>query len=454
MLRSLGSLSKAGHPPMLPIDTEKARTSLSSNDEDVDSIKTDDLRSGIGITDHDDYPDGGLRAWTIVLGTVCCTIATGSLTAWGVFQSYYEVHTLKEYSPSQIWSAWIGSIQYCLCLLPGQVFGRLFDLGHLRVPFFLGSVLFVVSTFLIAHCHEYWHFLLCQGFAYGLACGICFGPIYGVLGHWFKKRRGLAIGLTQVGSSLGGTVFPIAVRHLIGIVGFPWTMRIMGFMLLFVLGIANIVLARRLPPKNMPGGLFNFKAFKSAPFSVYCVASLVAYLGIYTVLMFIDVSAINVGISPDFSFYLVSIVNASSGVGRLATGLMTDRYGSLNVIAPMTAIAGIMTFAWPYAQSKNSLVAVGIIYGLTSSAFVSGISLPLYSMGIIEDVGRRIGAAMVFAAFGALAGPPISGAANSATGGIKAVSYYAGSTVLLSVALMLTTRHLMSKKVTGNTGKL
>ena len=45
------------------------------------------------------------------------------------------------------------------------------------------------------------------------------------------------------------------------------------------------------------------------------------------VLTYIDVSAIAVGISPDFSFYLVSIANASSGVGRLLTGITADRFG-------------------------------------------------------------------------------------------------------------------------------
>jgi len=270
-----------------------------------------------------------------------------------------------------------------------------------------------------------------------------------VVGHWFNKRRGVALGVTATGSSLGGTIFPIAARNLIGIVGFPWTMRIMGFILIFTLGISNLVLARRLPPKDVPGGLFNFQAFKLPAFTVYCVANAIAFLGIYTVLTFIDVSAINVGVSPDFSFYLVSFANASSGVGRLMTGVLVDKYGAVNVITPMTVAVAIMTFIWPYAQSKNSLIAVAIIYGFTSSAYVSAFNMPTYNMGVIEDIGRRMGTVMVFAALGAVAGPPISGAINAATGSLKAVSYYAGSTVLLAVVLMLTTRHLILKKLRG-----
>jgi MFS transporter, MCT family, solute carrier family 16 (monocarboxylic acid transporters), member 10 len=49
------------------------------------------------------------------------------------------------------------------------------------------------------------------------------------------------------------------------------------------------------------------------------------------------------------------------------------------------------------------------------------------AMGALEDVGRRSGMLMTIVAMGALAGPPISGAINVATGGFAAVGYFAGS---------------------------
>lgn len=52
-----------------------------------------------------------------------------------------------------------------------------------------------------------------------LGCGAIFGPAIGVISHWFKKRRGMALGLTAAGSSIGGTVFPIASDRLIREVG-------------------------------------------------------------------------------------------------------------------------------------------------------------------------------------------------------------------------------------------
>lgn len=51
---------------------------------------------------------------------------------------------------------------------------------------------------------------------------------------------------------------------------------------------------------------------------------------------------------------------------------------------------------------------------------------PMMDMGDTNDVGRRLGMFMSILALGALAGPPISGAISTATGGFKVVGYYAG----------------------------
>lgn len=48
-------------------------------------------------------------------------------------------------------------------------------------------------------------------------------------------------------------------------------------------------------------------------------------------------------------------------------------------------------------------------------------------MGETGDVGRRTGMFMSILALGALTGPPISGAINTATGSFKPVGYYAGT---------------------------
>ncbi|KAJ3993903.1 major facilitator superfamily domain-containing protein [Lentinula boryana] len=396
-----------------------------------------------------DCPDGGLRAWLVVLGTAFSTLASlGYMTSWGVFQSYYEQTLLKDHTPSSI--AWIGSLQLCLVFLPGLVSGRLFDLGIFKLPFVAASALLVTATFLVGECTQYWQFVLCQGLATGLGVGMIFGPSLSVLGHWFKRKRGAAMGLTAVGSSVGGTVLPIATRKLIPAVGFTWTMRILAFILLFSLSVPCFTLARRLPPKTVSGGLFNFRAFRdSPPFSVYCTGVVFLFLGLFTVLTYIDISAVTNGVSPNYTFYLVSITNASSTVGRIVTGLVVDKSGAINFIAPTTFLAGIITFAWPFATSGSSLTAIAVLYGFTSGTVISGLVIPVFLLGDVSDIGRRTGMVMSLGALGGLFGAPISGAINRASGGFEDVGCFAGSMLIIAGIFMLATRHLVLGKFSG-----
>ena len=162
----------------------------------------------------------------------------------------------------------------------------------------------------------------------------------------------------------------------------------------------------------------------STPSPRHCCTTNTIFLKVLT---YIDLSATTVGIAPEFSFYLVSITNAGSGLGRIVCGILADKLGALTITAPLTLLCAIMTYVWPFATTKGSLIAIGIIYGFCSGAYVSLLPTPLMMMGDMHDAGRRSGIAMSGIALGAVAGPPISGAIAQATGGFKAVGYYAGN---------------------------
>ncbi|KAI0345394.1 MFS general substrate transporter [Trametopsis cervina] len=426
----------------VPSDEKHSRSASEAR-----SIKEEGLQSSVAPVNPDPAPDGGFKAWSNVIAAGFSTFATfGYINAWGVFQAYYE-KALPEETASNI--AWIGSLQYALMFVPGLIIGRIFDMGIVRTPLAGASAFLIMSTFLVAECKTYWQVLLCQGVATGLSCGIIFSLTLGVVPHWFSKRKGLAFGLVALGSSIGGTLFPIAARRLIEEVGFPWTMRILAFVMFFALIWTNIFVARRLPPKPRSGPFISFTVFKTPAFAVYCAAGFSTFLGLYTVLTYIDVAATYVGIDDDFSFYLVSIANSGSAFGRVAGGILSDKWGGLNIMIPATTFAGIITFIWPFVDSKAGLSMVGFFYGVSSGVFISLLSAPIVEMGHLSDIGIRLGMFFTVLALGAVAGPPISGAINGATGNYFAVGYYAGSTIFLSVGFLIMTRHLVLHRLWG-----
>ncbi|CAE6362960.1 unnamed protein product [Rhizoctonia solani] len=368
-----------------------------------------------------EFPDGGLRAWLVVVGGFAITFST----------------------------AWIGSIQYALVFFPGLVTGRMFDLGYFRGPQLAAASSFVAGTFLTAECKEYWQFLLCQGLAVGLASGLLFGTMIPVITHWFKARRGLAIGIAASGSSIGGTIIPIVARRLIPMIGFKWAIRIIGFILLVVVLVAVLTTRRRLPPVFVAGGLFNPKAFRYAPYSLYVWSALLAWLGLYTVLTYLQVYAKEVDISPNLIPYLISISNGTSFFGRIGSGFLSDRIGPLNALIPATLITGVATYAWPFARSDGSLIAIACIYGGSLGFFTGMWPMPVSTMGSVDDVGRRTGMLMSIVTIGALAGPPSSGAIRDATGNFEYVGYYAGSVIVLCVLSMVGVKYATLGRLGG-----
>ncbi|KAG7087561.1 hypothetical protein E1B28_013516 [Marasmius oreades] len=390
-------------------------------------------------------PDGGLRAWMVVFGAFCSSFTTfGYINAWGVFQAFYEQNILRNEPGSTI--AWIGSVQYSLLFLPGLIVGRLFDLGYFRVNLIWASLLLVLSIILVPECKVYWHFVLCQGFATGIAAGTIFGPCIAIVTQWFNKRRGLALGLFTTGSAAGGTVIPITVRTLLPRIGFPWTMRVLGLIVAVVQLMAILTLKRRTPPgQTSSGGFLSFGCFKSAPYSVYCLSTFTVFLGFYTLLTYVTTTATSLGLPENISFYFVAISNASSGLGRIFAGLVADRYGALNVMIPLTAICGFMTYAWPFAKTEGQLIAICIIYGFCTGSYAALIPGPVIPMGDLKQVGHRIGIMLTLLAFGGLLGPPVSGRVYSVYG-LKPMGFFAGSMILFGVTLMCVARVLLSRK--------
>ncbi|GAW04557.1 MFS general substrate transporter [Lentinula edodes] len=376
------------------------------------------------------FPDGGSRAWLVVLGTFFSAFASyGYVSTWGLGLS----NILRANTTSRTFSFYYSLDRFFTVRInpasgtfPGT-FVRTWDNQSTiaRGEYFNDSV------------------------GLGIGCGMVFMPAMGIIGQWFSKKQGLEMGLTALGSSIGGTVFPIAFQKLIPRVGFSWTMRILGFIMLLALIIPNITLTRRLPLRNVSGGLFNFKAFKNPPFLTYAIAAFTGFLGLYTVPTYIELSALAVGVSPNITIYLVAIANAGAGLGSFFAVIMMDRIGALNFLAPTTLIAGVLSFLWPFSRTDASSIVIAALYGFMCGSFVSGLSVHVDKLGELSDSGRYTGMIMTVGAAGALCGMPISGAINQLTEDFKIVGYYAGSTTVVSVGFMVLTRLLVLKKLWG-----
>lgn len=267
-------------------------------------------------------------------------------------------------------------------------------------------------------------------------------PCVALVSQWFKSKRPIAFSVVSFGVSVGGIIFPIMFRTLLPKIGFAWTVRVTAFVNLAMFTIAYFTMFTRPIRGDLSssGHFIDFSDFKSKPFVFYVACTFTAFLGLYTTLTFLSVSAVQIGIDESLAFYLVAISNGSSALGRFLGGLYAFKYGPVNAMIFFTSIAGVLTYVWPFITSHSGFIGLSCVYGFSSGAFVGLFPVGIASLGSLSSIGRRAGMQMSIMSLGALAGPPISGAIFKAKGDFKPVGLYAGSVVALSIFFMFLTR--------------
>lgn len=71
--------------------------------------------------------------------------------------------------------------------------------------------------------------------------------LMGCVAHRFMERRGLATSIAFIGAGFGGVLFPLMIQSLLPQVGWGWSIRILGFVLLMLCAISVAFCRSRVP---------------------------------------------------------------------------------------------------------------------------------------------------------------------------------------------------------------
>ncbi|KAL3426234.1 monocarboxylate permease-like protein [Phlyctema vagabunda] len=358
-----------------------------------------------------DFPDGGLEAWLVVLGGWCCLFCSfGWINCIGVFQEYYELNLLRDYSSGTI--AWIPSCEVCMMFIGGPFFGYIFDSYGPRYLLLIGSFFHVFGLMMTSLSTDYYQFILSQGICSALGASAVFYPAMSSVSTYFFKNRAAAFGVMASGSSLGGVIYPIMVQRLLPKIGFPWTMRAVAFLIFGMLIIANLTVKSRLPhtPKKFEAMAF-VRPLREPAFALICLSSFLFCFGLFLPFNFITIQAQTWGMSANLSSYLISILNATSIFGRILPGIAGDRWGRFNVMIITTTFSFIIVLGlWLPARGNAPNIVFAALYGFSSGAWVAMGPALIAQISPIREIGIRSGTMFACISIAALTGNPIGGA--------------------------------------------
>lgn len=128
---------------------EKGRTN-SDPALDIGNL-TDNSASPYLDEEEEDYPEGGKRAWLVVLGSwLALFSALGIMNILATFQTYVSKHQLANYDASAI--GWIFSLYTFACFFLGIYVGPIFDKYGPRWLVAAGTVGLVASLMCLSVC--------------------------------------------------------------------------------------------------------------------------------------------------------------------------------------------------------------------------------------------------------------------------------------------------------------
>ena len=283
----------------------------------------------------------------------------------------------------------------------------------------------------------YWHFILSFGFLNGLGLALLFTPSIAVVGHYFKRRRGLATGIASTGGGIGGICIPLMLQSLFERVGWGWSIRILALISLVMSGMSNFLLRSRLPPDPDASAHPDMRILLQLPFAMTTVGIFLMEMGLFIPLTYISMYTLSRGLSESFASQAIMILNVGSVFGRVLPGYYADKIGIFNtnmvtnissVIACLalwlpTSLAGstTSTSAAEGGDHKSSAVApvvvFALLFGFTSGSNISLAPVSIGSMCRTENYGRYYATCYTVVSVATLIGVPIAGNILTANGG-------------------------------------
>ncbi|RAQ68264.1 MFS monocarboxylate transporter [Aspergillus flavus] len=396
-----------------------------------------------------------LRSTIALIGAFMALFCTlGFQNAFGVFQAFYHATILRDHSEFDI--AWIGSLLTFMIFFFAAPAGVLVDRVGPTPLLTFGAIATILATFMISLCKELYQFLLAQGILLGIGNAFLLCPAMATVTRLFDHHRGAANGIMIAGSSIGGIIWPIMLDQLLNKdgVSFGWTFRIVGFV---VLPLCLFMVATIRPaPKTLhdsdregielshgesesdhkaQGAEGPAAIIKNPTFLILCAGLSVATFGLFSPLFFISTYATDQGLSVSLAFYLVSMLNGASMVGRVSTGFLADRYGNFNLCFLTIASSGLIAMCWTKATNTVGIIFFALAYGYTSGAMFSLQTPCAAQLSTPESRGAAVGILFVAPAIPGLVGTPISG--RLLKHGYLALSMYSGAALLAGAGVVV-----------------
>ena len=313
--------------------------------------------------------------WVIVAATAAILfMAYGVQYSSGIFLSAIEQDL--GWSRSEISLAFtLYAVTYTSM---SAVTGRITDRSGPRGVVLIGGILLAIGMALFSQAQYQWQVYICYGIIAGLGMSAAYVPCTTTVLRWFMNRRGTALSLTTMGSSVGILLIPMVSGILVAHWGWRSGYLILSIALMIVIFTASRLLQSNpvtsditqhsTSSKNEPQdlALSLSQASKTRNFWFYSSGIILAKsVGIIPFIHLPSMIIIDQGNTAIQGSLAPSLIGTGALLGVLLSGPISDRIGVVKASVAMVMIETLAYLGWLTmpSQALPFSFVFGMFYG-------------------------------------------------------------------------------------------
>jgi MFS family permease len=321
----------------------------------------------------------------------------------------------------------------------GGIFsGRLADRFGIMVPMMLSAVMLGIGFFAAALAPNYWSYVAASSCIIGaLGSGTTFGPLVADVSLWFKKRRGIAVGIAASGNYLAGTIWPPLLTSMTQHYGWRFAFMVIGTLVVVIMLPLSLMLRQRASTVEAPGKALATSHLNGGTFmqAMLILAGLSCCVAMSMPQVHILAYCGDLGFGPAVGAQMLSVMLGFGVISRLISGYISDFIGGVGTLIIGSFLQCLALLFYIPFDGLTSLYLVTALFGLAQGGIVPSYALIVRDHFPAQEAGMRISMVFTATVLGMALGGWLSGVIFDYTGSYKMAFLHGVAWNLLNMAI-------------------